>query len=141
MEEKGRRRRRVRVVLVPFPFQGHINPMLQLGSILHSNGFSITVVHAQYNSPDPSTHPDFSFVPLPDTSSSPDFTAEVVASIVQLNTNYNAKSYCEREPLRTGSSAKWLFYSLQSPFDTSSSKKNCKKLKCAKKKKKKSKSK
>jgi hypothetical protein len=90
MEEQGKRRRRVGVVLVPFPFQGHINPMLQLGSILHSNGFSIIVVHAQYNSPDPSTHPDFSFVPLPNTSSSPDFTAEIVASIVQLNTNYKA---------------------------------------------------
>ncbi|XP_059430981.1 flavonol 3-O-glucosyltransferase UGT76E12-like [Corylus avellana] len=90
MEEQGKRRRRVRVVLVPWPFQGHINPMLQLGSILHSNGFSITVVHAQYNSPDPSSHPDFSFVPLPDTSSAPDFTGEIVASIVQLSTNYKA---------------------------------------------------
>ncbi|KAE8039175.1 hypothetical protein FH972_011613 [Carpinus fangiana] len=67
MEKQGKRC--LRVVLVPCPFQGHINPMLQLGSILHSNGFSITVVHVQYNSPDPSTHPVFSFIPLPDSSS------------------------------------------------------------------------
>ncbi|KAE8039160.1 hypothetical protein FH972_011598 [Carpinus fangiana] len=65
--------------------------MLQLGTILHSNGFSITVVHTQYNSPDPSTHPDFSFLPLPDTSSGPELTGDIVAFIVQLNTNYKAR--------------------------------------------------
>ena len=74
------------MVLVPAPFQGHINPMLQLGSILHSNGFSITVVHAQYNSPEPSSHPDFSFISLPDTSTDhkilPD---ELVTFVSQLN--------------------------------------------------------
>ncbi|XP_059431084.1 UDP-glycosyltransferase 76E2-like [Corylus avellana] len=65
--------------------------MLQLGSILHSNGFSITVLHAQYNSPDPSIHPDFSFVPLPDTS--PDYdilTGDTLAFLLQLNANCEA---------------------------------------------------
>ncbi|XP_062172798.1 UDP-glycosyltransferase 76E2-like [Alnus glutinosa] len=90
MEKQGKRRRRV--VLVPAPFQGHINPMLQLGSILHSNGFSITVVHAQYNSPNPSIHPDFSFLPLPDTSSDHNILAgHLLAFVLQLNTNCKAR--------------------------------------------------
>ncbi|KAE8039167.1 hypothetical protein FH972_011605 [Carpinus fangiana] len=84
MEKQGRRR--IRVVLVPAPFQGHINPMLQLGSILHSNGFSITVVHAQYNSPKPSSNPDFSFLSLPDTSTDHKILSdELVPFVSQLN--------------------------------------------------------
>ncbi|XVE59331.1 hypothetical protein DITRI_Ditri05aG0037300 [Diplodiscus trichospermus] len=63
--EKQRRSGR-RFVLVPLPFQGHINPMLQLGSILHSKGFSITVVHTAFNSPSPSDHPEFRFVSISD---------------------------------------------------------------------------
>jgi hypothetical protein len=63
--------------------------MLQLGSILHSNGFSITVVHAQYNSPDPSTHPDFRFLPLPNTS--PALTGEFIPFALQLNINCEAR--------------------------------------------------
>ncbi|XP_059626556.1 UDP-glucose iridoid glucosyltransferase-like isoform X2 [Cornus florida] len=62
MEEEKRRG----VVLVPCPFQGHINPMLQLGTTLHSMGFSITVAHTQFNYPDPSKHPDFIFIPIQD---------------------------------------------------------------------------
>ncbi|XP_059625233.1 UDP-glucose iridoid glucosyltransferase-like [Cornus florida] len=58
--------RRCRVVLVPCPFQGHINPMLQLGTTLHSMGLSITVAHTQFNSPNPSKHPDFIFLPIQD---------------------------------------------------------------------------
>lgn len=38
--------------------------MLQLASVLHSHGFSITICHPQFNSPDPSTHPHFEFIPL-----------------------------------------------------------------------------
>lgn len=58
-----------RVVLVPFPYQGHITPMLQLGSILNSRGFSITVAHTEFNSPNPLDHPEFVFLPLPDNLS------------------------------------------------------------------------
>ncbi|KAE8039172.1 hypothetical protein FH972_011610 [Carpinus fangiana] len=90
MEKEGKRCLR-RVVLVPAPFQGHINPMLQLGSILHSNGFSITVVHAQYNSPNPSTHPDFSFIPLPDSSSDHILAADGVAFVLELNAKCKAR--------------------------------------------------
>jgi hypothetical protein len=63
--------------------------MLQLGSILHSNGFSITVLHAQYNSPNPSTHLDFSFIPLPNTS--PALTGEFIPFALQLNINCEAR--------------------------------------------------
>ncbi|KAK7404525.1 hypothetical protein VNO78_05475 [Psophocarpus tetragonolobus] len=55
---------RHRLILIPPPFQGHLTPMLQLATILHSKGFSITVAHAHFNSPDPSNHPNFSFLPL-----------------------------------------------------------------------------
>ncbi|KAE8039178.1 hypothetical protein FH972_011616 [Carpinus fangiana] len=90
MEKQGKRC--LRVVLVPCPFQGHINPMLQLGSILHSNGFSITVFHPQYNSPDPSSHPAFSFIPLPNSSSDHNILAgDGVAFVWQLNAKCKAR--------------------------------------------------
>ncbi|GAA0173925.1 transferase [Lithospermum erythrorhizon] len=54
------------VVLVPAPYQGHITPMLQLGGILQSRGFSIVVAHTEYNAPDPLNHSSFAFLPLPD---------------------------------------------------------------------------
>ncbi|KAA8549332.1 hypothetical protein F0562_001016 [Nyssa sinensis] len=53
MEEQGTQRRCI-VVLVPCPFQGHITPMLQLGTVLHSMGFSIIIAHTKFNSPNPS---------------------------------------------------------------------------------------
>ncbi|KAK6927034.1 UDP-glucuronosyl/UDP-glucosyltransferase [Dillenia turbinata] len=65
MEKPGRREGR-RIVLVLYPFQGHINPMLQLGTMLCSRGFSITVVHPEFNSPDTSKHPDFTFISVED---------------------------------------------------------------------------
>ena len=34
-----------RVLLFPLPFQGHINPMLQLADVLHGRGLAITVLH------------------------------------------------------------------------------------------------
>ncbi|XP_065847217.1 7-deoxyloganetin glucosyltransferase-like [Euphorbia lathyris] len=36
-------------VCVPFPAQGHINPMLQLAKLLHQKGFHITFVNTEYN--------------------------------------------------------------------------------------------
>ena len=76
------------LVLVPAPFQGHINPMLQLGTIFHSFGFSITVVHTIYNSPDPKNHPDFSFVPMPDGLSEQDIRSwDLVGNVIAINNN------------------------------------------------------
>ncbi|XP_073292570.1 7-deoxyloganetin glucosyltransferase-like [Primulina huaijiensis] len=34
---------------IPFPAQGHINPMLKFAILLHNKGFHITFVHTEYN--------------------------------------------------------------------------------------------
>lgn len=87
--------RRPSVVLVPFPFQGHLSPMLQLGTALHSKGFSIIVAHTIYNSPNPSNHPNFVFLPIVDNlPNHPDLSmAKRLALVKTVNIN------CE-EPLR-----------------------------------------
>ncbi|EOX98750.1 UDP-glycosyltransferase 85A1 [Theobroma cacao] len=36
-------------VCIPYPAQGHINPMLKLAKFLHHKGFHITFVHTEYN--------------------------------------------------------------------------------------------
>ncbi|KAM7258194.1 hypothetical protein ACFE04_013935 [Oxalis oulophora] len=52
-----------KLVLVPFPFQGHITPMLQLATVLHSKGFSITITHTSFNFPNLRLiHPHFNFL-------------------------------------------------------------------------------
>lgn len=62
-------------VCVPFPVQGHINPMLQLAKILHCRGFYITFVNTEHNhrrllkSRGPNSldgFPDFKFQTIPD---------------------------------------------------------------------------
>ncbi|KAJ1256894.1 hypothetical protein BS78_K276200, partial [Paspalum vaginatum] len=37
------------VVLVPFPAQGHVAPLMQLARLLHSRGAHVTFVHTQFN--------------------------------------------------------------------------------------------
>ncbi|MQM09187.1 hypothetical protein Taro_042055 [Colocasia esculenta] len=37
------------VVCIPYPAQGHINPMLMLAKLLHSKGFHVTFVNTEYN--------------------------------------------------------------------------------------------
>ncbi|XP_009344267.2 UDP-glycosyltransferase 76F1-like [Pyrus x bretschneideri] len=60
-QSKGRR-----VILFPLPFQGHINPMLELANILHSKGFSIAILHTSFNSLSPSTrNPYFTYHSIP----------------------------------------------------------------------------
>ncbi|KAF7802666.1 7-deoxyloganetin glucosyltransferase-like [Senna tora] len=62
-------------VLVPFPSQGHVNPMTKLAKVLHSKGFHITFVNTEFNhkrllrSRGPNAlHglPDFRYVTIPD---------------------------------------------------------------------------
>ncbi|KAI3458626.1 hypothetical protein Pfo_015289 [Paulownia fortunei] len=87
-------RKQCRLVLFPLPFQGHINPMLQLANILHSRGFSISIIHTRYNCPNPSKYPFFTFHlisdGLPDIE---DSTPDPVLIIKLINAN------CE-EPFR-----------------------------------------
>uniref|UniRef100_A0A6N2KHN4 Uncharacterized protein n=1 Tax=Salix viminalis TaxID=40686 RepID=A0A6N2KHN4_SALVM len=78
MAEQGQERRR-RLVLVAAPFQGHINPLLQLR-------FSITIVHTQFNSPDPSNHPEFNFLFIQDGLSDHDVASlDLTAIVLVLN--------------------------------------------------------
>lgn len=77
-----------RIVLVPFPYQGHVTPMLQLGAILHSRGFSITVAHTEFNSPDPLDYPQFDFQHLPDQVADSDTSFyNMLQVITDMNTN------------------------------------------------------
>ncbi|XVF46608.1 hypothetical protein PTKIN_Ptkin03bG0041300 [Pterospermum kingtungense] len=73
------------LVLVMLPFQGHITPMLQLATILHSKGFSITILHPDLNSPDPSNHPQFTFVPIPYRQTESD--GDIPSLVLSLNKN------------------------------------------------------
>ncbi|XP_073125997.1 7-deoxyloganetin glucosyltransferase-like [Henckelia pumila] len=70
---------------VPFPAQGHINPMLKLAILLHHKGFHITFVHTEYNhtrllqSGGPAAVqglPDFCFETIPDGLSPADGRAD-----------------------------------------------------------------
>ena len=85
----GRRRR---VLVFPLPYQGHINPMFQLAGLLHARGFAITVFHAHFNAPDPSRHPAFDFVPVPDGMpvGSPDTVKVTVEHIFTVNSSCEA---------------------------------------------------
>ncbi|KAL7229019.1 hypothetical protein ACSBR2_007670 [Camellia fascicularis] len=80
-------RQRHRVVLLPLPLQGHINPMLQLANILHSHGFSITIIlHTSFPSPNPSNYPHFTFLSFPDgLSQSEASTTDLLSLILLLN--------------------------------------------------------
>ncbi|MFS7966715.1 putative UDP-glucuronosyl/UDP-glucosyltransferase [Helianthus anomalus] len=55
-----------RIILFPFPFQGNINPMLQLASLLYYRGFSITILHTNFNAPKISNYPHFTFISILD---------------------------------------------------------------------------
>ena len=81
-----------RLVLLPLPFQGHINPMLQLANILHSKAFSITNLHTRFNSPNPTNYPHFNFLPIPDAGGLQNHflshLGDVILLLRYLNTNF-----------------------------------------------------
>ncbi|EYU18465.1 hypothetical protein MIMGU_mgv1a006002mg [Erythranthe guttata] len=74
-------------VCVPFPAQGHINPMLKLSNLLHTRGFFVTFVNTDYNhrrllksGGGPAGLPDFRFATIPDglpPSESEDSTQDI----------------------------------------------------------------
>ncbi|KAJ0084010.1 hypothetical protein Patl1_31221 [Pistacia atlantica] len=89
MKKQGKRSNRL--VLVPGSFQGHLNPMLQLGTILYSQGFSITVAHTKFNSPNPSNHPDFNFLTISYAAYDSELSSgNILALILRLNVNCKA---------------------------------------------------
>lgn len=83
-------KRKQSVVLVPFLLQGHLTPMLQLGSILHSKGFSIIVAHTEHNSPNYSNHPEFVFHSMEDGLKGIDLSFPSKETICCMNENCKA---------------------------------------------------
>ncbi|XP_047048367.1 DIMBOA UDP-glucosyltransferase BX8-like [Lolium rigidum] len=81
-----------RVLVFPLPYQGHINPMFQLAGLLHARGLAVTVFHSHFNAPDPSRHPAFDFVPVPDglPPYSPVSVKETVEHILTINSSCEA---------------------------------------------------
>ncbi|KAL8199818.1 hypothetical protein R6Q57_013386 [Mikania cordata] len=77
-----------RLVLLPIPFQGHLSPMLQLATILHSKGFSITILHTRFNSPNPTNYPHFTFLPISGAGEH-SFSVSEINDIVRLLTYIN----------------------------------------------------
>ena len=77
-----------RLILFPLPLQGHINPMLQLANILYTKGFSITIIHTQFNSPNSNNYPHFTFHSIPDgLLESEASISDVIALLTLLNVN------------------------------------------------------
>lgn len=81
---KGERRK---LLLFPLPFQGHVTPMLHLASVLHSKGFSITIIQANFNFIDPNKFPHFAFRFLDDGLSSSSLPPDSTNIISLLNSS------------------------------------------------------
>ncbi|XP_049400676.1 UDP-glycosyltransferase 76E1-like [Solanum stenotomum] len=79
--------RKQSVVLVPCPYQGHLTPMLQLGSILYSQGLSVIVAHTQYNAPNYSNHPQFVFHSMDDGFQGIDISFPSLENLFSMNEN------------------------------------------------------
>ncbi|KAL5080294.1 hypothetical protein RYX36_008715 [Vicia faba] len=80
-------------ILIPYPLQGHINPMLKVAKLLHLRGFHITFVNTEYNhkrllkSRGPNAFDgltDFTFVTLPDGLTSMEGDGDVSQDIPSL---------------------------------------------------------
>ncbi|XP_078156899.1 UDP-glycosyltransferase 76B1-like [Carex rostrata] len=77
-----------RILLFPLPYQGHINPMLELASLLHSRGFAITIFHTQFNSIDPTKHPSYDFISIVDGTTPDQFEQDdILSQFIVLNNN------------------------------------------------------
>ncbi|CAI9116279.1 OLC1v1017378C1 [Oldenlandia corymbosa var. corymbosa] len=49
IQETVNKVRKHHAICIPFPAQGHLNPMFKLAKILHQRGFHITFVNSEYN--------------------------------------------------------------------------------------------
>ncbi|KAL3651641.1 hypothetical protein CASFOL_004643 [Castilleja foliolosa] len=93
------------VVCIPFPAQGHVNPMLNLAKLLHQNGFHVTFVNSDYNhrrllkSRGPSALdglPDFRFASIPDGLPPSDAdTRQDIPSLCVSTTTTCLEPFCE----------------------------------------------
>ncbi|XP_004249542.1 UDP-glycosyltransferase 76E1-like [Solanum lycopersicum] len=79
--------RKQSVILVPCPYQGHLTPMLQLGNILHSQGFSVIVAHTRHNAPNYTNHPQFVFHSMDDGLQRIDMSFPSVETLYSMNEN------------------------------------------------------
>ncbi|CAL5089554.1 unnamed protein product [Urochloa decumbens] len=86
------RRAAVRVAVFPLPFQGHISPMLQLAGALRSRGLAVTMLHTEFNAPDPARHPGLDFVSVPDAIPET-VAANGIAKILALNAAMEASGH------------------------------------------------
>ncbi|KAI4969909.1 hypothetical protein ZWY2020_000823 [Hordeum vulgare] len=89
MAPSSTNRGRRRVVLLPLPYQGHINPMLRLAAALHSRGLAVTILHPETRAPDRRKLPaDYRLVTIPDNIPPELAASEDIASFVfELNKN------------------------------------------------------
>ncbi|KAL8540550.1 hypothetical protein ACS0TY_001981 [Phlomoides rotata] len=88
---------------IPFPAQGHINPMLKLAKLLHHNGFHVTFVNTHFNhrrllkSCGPSALnglPDFRFATIPDGLPDADASQDI-AALCQSTTTTCLEPLCD----------------------------------------------
>jgi hypothetical protein len=88
-------------VLIPYPVQGHINPLIKLAKFLHLRGFYITFVNTEYNhkrllkSKGPKAFDgliDFSFETIPDgltpTDGDGDVSQDMIALCKSIRNNF-----------------------------------------------------
>lgn len=88
--DDGRAPSGLRVVMFPFPFWTHINQMLQLGKLLRARGLGVTMLHTDFNAPDPALHPDITFVSIRES-----LPAEVVANPDMVEQMMQLNAVCE----------------------------------------------
>lgn len=62
--------------------------MLQLASILYSKGFSISIIHTNFNSPNPANYPSFTFHSISDNLSESEASTEDLTLLLH-NLNMN----------------------------------------------------
>uniref|UniRef100_A0A0D9WX90 Glycosyltransferase n=1 Tax=Leersia perrieri TaxID=77586 RepID=A0A0D9WX90_9ORYZ len=74
-----------RVVLFPLPYESHLSPMLQLAALLHARGLDVTVLHTDFNAPDPARHPDLTFVSIRESLPEEAVEADIIAQLLALN--------------------------------------------------------